>query len=224
MGDEASRRMLLQKLKSRGVDSGESGEGFSGGAEIEEYIMNPKSGRLVLKTGKLGRKILVEQGGERKKRGRPRKPESEKKPKKPKGKRGRPKKSSDKVEELMTQKMITLIDDDKTPEKKKKKKKKKVQFEPSGKNKINKKLLKEVMTPEFIEYLDTYSEVDIPREDNMNVSHDDLDSLLAKMGSEGTTKPADGDTGAKKGVRVPKKGRYVITEKKGDTITFQLKQ
>ena len=81
MGDEASRRMLLQKLKSRGVDSGESGEGFSGGAEIEEYIMNPKSGRLVLKTGKLGRKILVEQGGERKKRGRPRKPESEKKQK-----------------------------------------------------------------------------------------------------------------------------------------------
>ena len=218
MGDEASRRMLLQKLKSRGVDSGESGEGFSGGAEIEEYIMNPKSGRLVLKTGKLGRKILVEQGGERKKRARPRKPESEKKPK---GKRGRPKKSTDKVEELMTQQMITSIDD-KTPEKKNKKKK--VRFEPSGKNKKNKKLIKEIMTPEMIEYLDNYSEVDIPRPDNMTVNRDDLDSLLAKMGNEGTTKPADSDTSTKKGVRVPKKGRYVITEKKGDTITFQLKQ
>jgi hypothetical protein len=116
----------------------------------------------------------------------------------------------------MTQKMITLVD---IP----KKKKKTVRFETDRKRKLKKELL----TPKMEEYLANYGDAaeDTPRPDNISVSRDDLDSILSKIDDyDGTTKPADGDTSTKKGVRVPKKGRYVITGKKGDTITFQLKQ
>ena len=86
VGDEAVRLQLLRRLHSKKDGSSVSGEGLSGGAELEDittgkrkklkeykkkpktfeystlkFVKNPKTGRSILKTSKLGKQILAEQ-------------------------------------------------------------------------------------------------------------------------------------------------------------------
>jgi hypothetical protein len=87
VGDEAVRTQLLRRLQSKKDGSGGlSGEGLSGGVELADittkkqkklkeykkksktsdysalhYLKNPKTGRFILKTSKIGKEILAEQ-------------------------------------------------------------------------------------------------------------------------------------------------------------------